>query len=181
MPLDTSELLEAVGGERQKPDESVIDKLRFDESIDVPVELTDAELWANYVNNDLYEMDKKVREFLKKTRWKRQTKGKYRTTASLVFAWIFGRQPEAGDGSVCRMLHELLRYYCSSYTGTTTFMGKRVTCVYEFSQYAFNHRRPYSLKLRLEENYGKDPWRKSCVDDSKKRRRGRRKDKEPGE
>jgi hypothetical protein len=175
--LDTSALFDAVGGNRQQqPEENIIDRLRFDDALNVPIELTDADLWTNYINEDLYELDKKVREFLKKTRWTRKKKGGYKTTAPLVFAWIYGRQPEASDGAACRMLHELLKYYCTSYTGVTTYMGKKVTRVYEFSKYAFDKRRPYSLKLRLEEaDGGKNPWRKSPIDDSKKRRNGRRK------
>ena len=172
--LDPSELFGAIGGEQQQP--QVLERLRFDESLGVPVELTDADMWANYINEDLYDLDKKVREFLKKTRYRRLKNGGYRTTAALVFAWIYGRQPEASDGSACRMLHELLKYYCTSYTGTTTYMGKKVSRVYEFSPYATQGRRPYSLKLRLEESSARqDPWRGSPIDDSKKRRNGRRK------
>ena len=179
--LDTSALLGAVGG-HNPPDKSIIDRLRFDDRIQVPIELTDAEMWANYTNDDLYELDKKVREFLKKTRYRRNRDNGYRTTASLVFAWIYGRQPVPSDGAACRTLHELLKYYCTTYTGKTTFQGKTVPRVYEFSKHAFENRRPYSLRLRLEENDdGKDPWRKSPVDDSKKRRHGRRKHSKDGE
>lgn len=178
--LDTSELFEAVGG--TAPDENIVDRLRFDDALNVPVELTDIELWSNYINEDLYQLDKKVREFLKKTRYRREKGGGYKTTASIVFAWIYGRQPEAGDGAACRMLHELLKYYCTSYIGPTTFMGKKVSRVYEFSRYSFTKKRPYSLKLRLEESdNGKNVWRRSPVDDSKKRRHGRRKHSEDGE
>lgn len=181
MMLDTSKLLEAVGGTPVEPDKGIIERLRFDDCLNVPIELTDADLWTNYINQDLYEMDKKVREFISKTAYRRRKEGGYRTTASLVFAWIYGRQPEAGDGAACKMLHELLKYYCTSYTGVTTYMGKKVSRVYEFSKYACDNRRPYSLKLRLEEGEdGKNPWRKSPVDDSKKRRVGRRKHREPG-
>ena len=174
--LDTSKLMEAVGGE-PAPDEDIIDRLRFDDSLQVPIELTDLDMWANYVNDDLYVMDKKIREFIKQTRYAKQKHGGYRTTASVVFAWIYGRQPEAADGAACKMVHELLKYYCTSYTGATTYKGKRVNRVYEFSKYGATHRRPYSLRLRLEEaGDGSDPWRRSCIDDSAKRRRGRRKD-----
>lgn len=180
--LDTGELFEAVGGGRQDaPDQSIIERFRFDDSFNVPIELTDADLWANYINDDLYEMDKKIREFLKKTTYQRRKGNGYRTTASLVFAWIYGRQPEARDGAATRMVHELLKYYCTSYTGTTTYMGKRVSRVYRFSKYAFDGRRPYSLRLRLEEmDEGRNPWRHSPVDDSKKRTYGRRKHSEAG-
>ena len=159
--LDSSKLMDAIGGTHEEK-ESIIERLRFADSLDVPIELTDSEMWANYVNEDLYEMDKKVREFLKKTKYTRLQKGGYRTTASLVFAWIYGRQPTAKDSSACRMLHELLRYYCTGYTGKTTFNGKKVPRVYVFSKYAFSKKRPYSLKLRLEESgAGKNIWRKS--------------------
>ena len=67
--LDTSELFDAIGGNRQDtPDEDIITRLRFDEALDVPIELTDLDMWSNYINEDLYVMDKKIREFLKKTR-----------------------------------------------------------------------------------------------------------------
>ena len=174
--LDTSELLKAVGGEAQEPDQNIIDKLRFDDSLNVPIELTDLDMWVNYTNDDLYHMDKKVREFLKKTRYSREKKGGYRTTASVVFSWIYGRPPEPEDGAACRTLHELLKYYCTSYTGKTSYMGKTVSRVYEFNKYTGGSRRPYSLRLRLEEcEDGKDPWRNSPIDDTKKRRYGRRK------
>ena len=180
--LDTSELFEAVGGNRQEqPDKDIIERFRLDDSFDVPIELTDLELWANYINEDLYVMDKKLREFFKKTRYAREKKGGYKTTASVVFAWIYGRQPRAEDGAACRMLHELLRYYCTSFTGPTTFMGKKVTLVYEFSKYSTYNKRPYSLKLRLEEcDDGKNPWRKRRDAGKAKRRNGRRKHSEDG-
>ena len=180
--LDTSELLSAVGGDKAgiQPDESVIDRLRFDD-LCVPIELTDLDLWSNYVNDDLYEMDKKVREFLRSTRYRRKSKNGLRTTASVVFAWIFGRQPEPEDGAVCKTLHELLKYYCTSYTGATTFQGKKVNRVYEFSKYAGSSKRPYSLRLRLEESDAGDKiWRNGPNHAADKRRYGRREHSEDG-
>lgn len=179
--LDTSDLLAAVGGGKEPDRENVVDRFRRDDMLDIPIELTDADLWANYTNDDLYVMDRKVREFLKKTRYKRQKKNGYRTTASLVFAWIYGRKPEPSDSSVCRMLHEVLKYYCTSYTGPTTYQGKKVQRVYEFSKYSTDKKRPYSLRLRLElMEDGKDPFRASGHGDREKRRRGRRRDSENG-
>lgn len=175
--LDSSELFEAIGGgSKEEPDQDVIERFRFDDSLNVPIELTDLELWANYVNDDLYVMDKKIRQFFKKIRWKQETRGGYRTTAQMMFAWIYGRQPSPSDGYACRMIHELLRYYCTSFTGETTFGGKRVNRVYKFSKYATKNKRPYSLRLRLEEaKDGQDPWRRSPVSNEGKRSHGRRK------
>lgn len=159
--LDSTELLLAVGGEVEDPDQNIIERLRFEDSLEVPIELTDAEVWANYVNDDLYIMDKKIREFLKKTRTTREKNGGYKTTASIIFAWVYGRQPTPADGSACRVINRLLTYYCTSYTGETTFKGKRVARVYKFSKYATKNKRPYSLRLRLEENDGKgEPFRR---------------------
>lgn len=155
--LDTSELTMALSTDRQREDvydEDIVDRLRTDSSLDVPVELTDLELWSNYMNEEMYELDKKVREFLKRTRYQRASKGGYRTTVQVVFAWMFGRQPDPADGSVCRNLHTLLKYYCTRYTGATTFHGKPVTRVYYFSRFSGLTKRPYSLKLRLEESNG---------------------------
>ena len=178
MPLDTSKLLEVVGGCETGSD--VVEDNINDDAFDIPIELTDLELWSNYVNEDLYVMDKKIREFLDKTRYKREKKGKYRTTASVVFAWIYGRKPGPSDSALCRMIHEILRYYCTSYTGATTFQGKKVQCVYEFSKYSCRNKRPYSLKLRLEESDGGAPFRATRVDQVGKRRVGRRKHSEDG-
>lgn len=176
--LDTSELLDAIGAERygNKPqDDDIISRFRRDGDLEVPIELTDLDVWANYTNDDLYVMDKKLREFFKKTRYQREKKGGYKTTASVVFAWIYGRQPEPSDGAACRTLHELLKYYCTSYTGATTYRGKKVPRVYEFSRYATKEKRPYSLRLRLEEaKDGKDPFRGSGRGNTDKRRYGRR-------
>lgn len=175
--LDSSELFSAIGGDKHpEPDKDIIERFRIDDSLQVPIELTDLDLWANYINDDLYIMDKKMREFFQKIRWKQEQKGGYKTTASAMFAWIYGRQPVASDGYACRMIHELLRYYCTSFTGQTTFGGKKVNRVYKFSKYATRKKRPYSLKLRLEVmKDGQDPWRRSPVDNDSKRSHGRRK------
>lgn len=182
--LDLSALTEAISNEDQRRDKDaadVISRMRDDDAMEIPIELTDLDLWSNYVNDDLYEMDVKVREFLKKTRYQRQAKGGYRTTSSVVFAWIYGRQPEPRDGSVCRLLNELLKYYCTSYTGRTTFQGKAVNRVYRFSRFATNSKRPYSLRLRMEEAgdngnvFKSGPYSK--VD---KRTHGRRTDRKDG-
>jgi len=183
--LDTSELMAAISREDQRRDpelEDVVGRFRDDDALDVPIELTDLDLWCNYMNDDLYEMDIKVREFLKKTRYKRQSKGGYRTTVAVVFAWIYGRQPTPRDGSVCRLLHQLLKYYCTSYTGITTFHGKPVNRVYRFSKFAANEKRPYSLRLRMELTKGDSNavFRQGPNHKADKRTYGRQSDRDDG-
>lgn len=174
--LDSDELFEFLGGEISEPDEDIISRLRFDDAFNIPVELTDIDLWKNYVNHDLYVLDKKIREFLKKTRKKRELKGGYKTTASAVFIWIYGRTPTSKDSYVCRMIHMLLRYYCTEYTGKSQLNNKVVPHVYKFSKYATRNKRPYSLKLRLEEaKDGADVWRANPSTD--KRSNSRRQNK----
>ncbi len=183
--LDLSALTDAISNEGQQRDpemDDVISRMRDDDAMEVPIELTDLDVWSNYMNDDLYEMDVKVREFLKRTRYQRLSKGGYRTTSSIVFAWIYGRQPEPRDGSVCRMLNTLLKYYCTSYTGRTTFKGKPVNRVYRFSKFSGNAKRPYSLKLRMEESNGKgDVFKAGPNSKVSKRTYGRRANRPDGE
>ena len=137
-----------------EPEKSIIERLRFDSALEIPHQLTDVDLWLNYCNDDLYHLDKEVRRVIKRTRWTRLRKGTTKTAVPLVFMQIFGRKTEPGDSRVCMMLHRLLRYYCTSHTGTSKIAGVRFTKVYHFSKYAMRSRNPMSLRLRLEEANG---------------------------
>lgn len=179
--LDLSELTDAVSLESQRSDPFMYDMVDMIRECDVPIEMTDLDVWSNYLNDELYFMDKKIREFLKKTRYKRMAKGGYRTTAQVVFSWIYGHYPAPEDGAKCRMVHMLLKYYCTSYTGQTTFHGKPVTRVYRFSKFSGNEKRPYSLKLRMEEaNDTSNVFRAGPNHNVSKRTHGRRTDREDG-
>jgi hypothetical protein len=138
----------------EEPDESIVERLRFDDALDVPHQLTDVDVWLNYCNDELYELDKAVRALIKKSRHTRLTKGKMKTAVPLVFLGIFGRKPTPQDSRVCVILHRLMRYYCTSYTGTSKINGIRFNHVYHFSKYACRSKRPLSLRLRLEESNG---------------------------
>jgi hypothetical protein len=137
------------------PDHSIIERLRFDDALEIPHQLTDVDLWLNYCNDDLYHLDKAVRDVIRKTRWARYTTGSAKTAVPLVFMQIFGRKSAPQDSRVCMMLHRLLKYYCSSFTGTSKISGQRFNHVYHFSKYAMTSKRAMSLRLRLEEANGK--------------------------
>lgn len=137
-------------------DESIVERLRFDDALDVPHQLTDVDVWLNYCNDDLYNLDKAVRIVINKTRWSRKTKGYMKTAVPLMFMQIFGRRAEDRDSHVCKMMHRILEYYCTSFTGTTKIAGQRFNRVYYFSKYACRSKRPMSLRLRLEESNGSD-------------------------
>lgn len=148
--LDISALDGAMNVRRDDKDD-IVKRLRFDDALAVPIELTDEDMWSNYINGDLYAMDKALRAYLKKMRYVQERNKGFKTAVPLVFPYIFGRNPEPKDSAACRMLHELLRYYCTSYTGKSTIGGQKFNCVYKFNRYAAKNKRPYSLRLRLEE------------------------------
>ena len=149
--LDISGLEGALHVRRDEDREDIVERLRFDDALSVPIELTDEDMWSNYVNDDLYAMDVAVRGYLKKMRYVQERNKGFRTAAPLVFAYIFGRAPTSKDSAACRMLHMLLRYYCTDYTGKSTIGGQKFKVVYKFNRFAAKNKRPYSLRLRIEE------------------------------
>lgn len=151
MTLDLSEFNKMAQVE-EDPDETIIERLRFDDALEIPHQLTDVDVWLNYVNDDLYYLDKEVRKFINKSRYTRRTKGVMKTAVPLVFMQIFGRPAAPEDGAVCRMLHKILKYYCTRYTGISKINGVRFNHIYYFSKYAMSSKRPMSLRLRLEES-----------------------------
>lgn len=138
----------------EEEEENIIERLRFDDSLEIPHQLTDVDLWLNYCNDDLYHMDKEIRAYIKKTRWHRVKRGSFKTAAPLIFIHLFGRKATPADSHTCRMIHKLLDYYCTKYTGTSMINGIRFSRVYYFSKYACTGKRPLSIRLRLEEADG---------------------------
>lgn len=130
----------------------VAEMLEAAEGNEFPVQLTDSDIWNNYCDEELYLLDKKVREYIKKmVIYKKHNKG-FRTSVPMVFAWIFGRPCTPSDGRICRKLHRLLEYYAQHVTGVTTINGKKVEKAYKFSTYGGSSKRPLSIKLRMELN-----------------------------
>lgn len=153
MALDFDALNEVAQVDTE-PDKTIIERLRFDDALEVPHQLTDLDMWLNYCNDDLYHMDKAIRGYIKKSRWTRERRGQMKTALPLVFLALFGRKPEPSDSQACIMMHRLLVYYCTKYTGTSKISGQRFNRVYYFSKYAMRSKRPMSLRLRLEESNG---------------------------
>lgn len=135
------------------PDETLIEQLRFDDALEIPHELTNVDMWKNYTDDRLYELDKEVRAFINKSKYNiRRSRGHMKTAVPLVFMYIFGRAAGPEDSQICVILHRLLKYYSTKSTGSTTLNNTRMTRVYYFSRYAMYGKRPYSIRLRLEEN-----------------------------
>lgn len=148
--LDTSRL-DAVVGFEPEDEQEVIQRLKFDESLEIPVALTDPEIWKNYTNDDLYQMDKQLRAWFKRMRYRQELKHGFKTAVPLVFFHLFGRPSTKSDSATCRMLHTLLKYYCARYTGQSHIAGKKYNRVYHFNRFTAKNKRPYSLRLRVEE------------------------------
>lgn len=126
----------------------------------LPLGLTEVEAWENYTNDKLYELDKMIRMWLKKTWYHRQTEGKMRTAVPILFTYLFGRKPTPADSQTCRMMHTILEYYCTRYTKRSTINRQKFSRVYWFSKYSCKVHRPYSIRLRLEQMHdGQDPFR----------------------
>jgi hypothetical protein len=71
---------------------------------------------------------------------------------SELFKYIFGRPAEPRDSKTCRKMHEIMEYYASKRTATSTWKGKRIPAgTYKMKTFA-GLRVPYSIRLRLELN-----------------------------
>jgi len=149
---------------KDAPNERLIERLRFDDAMEIPPQLADRDVWANYMNQDLYDMDNAVRDWLRTSASKRKrTKQPIKTAAPLVFLAIFGRAPIPSDGYAFGMLHRVLSYYATGQTGSTKLQGVRFNKTYKFGPGVMQpgrERRPLSIKLRMEEhNNGKYDFR----------------------
>ena len=162
MALDFTELTIEKLAEQTEREDYVTHNNRVQALLDehpgfeMPAGLTDAELWENYCDEELYLLEKKLREYFKSMASHAEHRGGYRTSCSLVFTWIFGKPPTPQDGAICRKLNRLLNFYAAKVTGETTINGKVVPKCYHISKYGTFKRRPLSVKLRMEVNEEKN-------------------------
>ncbi len=121
--------------------------------VELPADLTDLELWENYCDEELYLLEKKLREYFKAMMSRSVAKGGYRTSCQLVFVWMFGHKPDPKtDGPICKKLNRLLNFYAYEVTGNSQIAGKKFPKTYKISKYGTFGRRPLSVKLRMELN-----------------------------
>lgn len=124
---------------------------------EMPWQLTKLEIWTNYTDDLLYELDKAIRRFLDATSAGRAYYGGQTVVVSELFKWIFGRPAEIEDSHICVKIHDIMEYYANKRTGSTTYKGKRIPSgVYKLSAHS-GSRIPYSLRLRLELDQSGDP------------------------
>lgn len=137
-------------------DEELFAELREASEKQLPWQIADLDLWKNYTNQRLYELDKALRKYLKTTTYQRRkyakSKKQWSTTCPMVFECLFGRKPTSKDSQACVDLNRLLDYYCCRKTGQNFVAGKRVPRVYYFKPYAKpEKKKPFSLRLAIEE------------------------------
>lgn len=113
------------------------------------------ERWANYSDDDLYMLEKLLRKWFavckESSRWMKTYKNR-KYTMGMVVEHIFGRKwDNAIDGRYSKKLKLLLQYYSTSVKSCGTIAGKKTRhTVYVIGSKRID-KRPYSLRLRIEE------------------------------
>ena len=143
---------------KKEEESKVIARLK-DADFQFPHAMANATTWERYVNDDLYYLDKAIREILLKTRHARIEQGGMKTNSRLMFITIFGEEPKNNreDNNTLKLINRILSHYAKRKTNVTKVQGKRLRSVFHFTPGQFKDRRPgytplpISLKLRMEE------------------------------
>lgn len=122
--------------------------------------LTTPERWENFSNPLVYETDKRIREWIKSMRkhWKNGGKGSDRRYSRKDLVGILGLQNCIKNAHDDKIVSRIFAYYSTKIQETTSIRGKKVKKAYTISP-ARLKKKPYSLKLRLEELDGEGCWR----------------------
>lgn len=147
----------------------------FEEKPDVKIKsdtevlpwVSSAEAWRQYNNQDLYEADKLVREWIalmkQNKKWCNTTKMR-RYTFKMIFEQLYGREyDQKTDAKWINIYSKVLTWYSSRVLKGTSINGKNTSkTVYVISPTRLKNP-PYSLKLRLEwlAEQGKIPTNKN--------------------
>lgn len=113
------------------------------------------ERWANYCDDDLYMLEKLLRKWFaacrESSRWMKTYKNR-RYTMGMVVERIFGRKWDSSiDCRYSKKLKLLLQYYSTSVKPSGVIAGKKTNHpVYVIGTKRID-KRPYSLRLRIEE------------------------------
>lgn len=114
--------------------------------------LTEPERWRNYTNDELYELECLLREFMasQPRSWERNVFDR-RYTFGMVFHILIGHAyVPKNDAWASRPLSRLLRHYSSRIQKEGMIRGKKTTKkIYTLSPKRLE-KPPYSLRLRIE-------------------------------
>lgn len=114
--------------------------------------------WANYTDPLVYEVDKRMREWLRsmKNKWTRKGNDRRYTLSTLID--ILGIEVQVRKDQNYQKISRIFAYYSTKIQKQTTINGIKYKNVYTVSA-ARLKRPPYSLKLRIEEFDGPKDWR----------------------
>lgn len=120
--------------------------------------LTTPERWENYSNPLIYETDKRIREWIgaMKSVWTNR-KGNDRRYCRKDLVEILGLEDAIKTAHDNKIVSRIFAYYSTRIVERSTINNKRVKKVYTLSPRRLK-RKPYSLKLRLEELEGEGCW-----------------------
>lgn len=105
--------------------------------------------WANYSDDLVYEVDKRLRKWASTMKWTKR--GLDRRYTFREIAEILGLYKEIGKGANYAKIARVFAYYSTRIQRDTTVNGVRKKKVYTLSPARFRNRLPYSLRLRMEE------------------------------
>lgn len=112
--------------------------------------------WENYSDEILYDIEVRLRKFLKEKEddphwtWARTTYRKF--TVGMMFEILYGRKWDpTKDGKWAFRMARVMSHYSSRIQKEGTIRGKKYTkTIYTLSLSRFHKVSPYSLKLRIE-------------------------------
>ena len=112
--------------------------------------------WENYSDEILYDIETRLRAFLKEKeddphwKWARSTYRKF--TAGMMYEILYGRKwDRSRDGKYAIRIAKIMAHYSSRIQKEGTIRGKKYTkTIYTLSLSRFHKVPPYSLKLRIE-------------------------------
>jgi hypothetical protein len=112
--------------------------------------------WENYSDDIIYDIEKKLRKFLKEKeedphwKWARTTYRKF--TVGMMYEILYGRKWDpTRDGKYAIRMARILGYYSSRIQKEGVIRGKKYTkTIYTLSLSRFHKVPPYSLRLRIE-------------------------------
>lgn len=112
--------------------------------------------WENYSDDILYDIEKRLRAFLKSKegdphwKWARTTYRKF--TVGMMFEVLYGRKWDPSrDGKYAHRMSRVMSYYSTKIQKEGAIRGKKMTkTIYTLSLSRFHRIPPYSLKLRIE-------------------------------
>ena len=124
---------------------------KFPLTIEPYMLMTTDDQWKNYADENIYDFEKRLRDFLKYMSERKQYRyvNTRRFTYAMIYERLYGMQPKRLNSYAANSHRAILAYYSSRIIKDTNIGGKRKRVVYVLA-YSRLKKRPWGLKLRLE-------------------------------